>query len=84
MNLERSVESTSLATLRDGAFLGGDQQIRFRIVAFGAQHILTNEAVQQILQLGGVVRSVDNETLVLRNGNSKILNTKCIKIKNKI
>lgn len=65
MDFQWSMESTSLATLRDGTLLGGHQQIGFGVIAFRAQHILANEAVQQILELGGVVRSVDNETLVL-------------------
>lgn len=51
--------------LRDGALLGVDQQLGLRIVAVRAQHVLPDEAIEQILQLRGVVAAVDDETLVL-------------------
>lgn len=54
-----------LARLRDDLLLGGDEQVRLGVVALGAQDVLADEAVEQVLQLGRVVRAVDDEALVL-------------------
>lgn len=63
--LEHAVMAASLAALRDGALLGADNQLRLRVVACRTEHVLPDETVEQVLQLGGVVRSIDDESLVL-------------------
>lgn len=49
VDLQRTMKAARLASLRDGALFGGHQQIGLGIIAFGAQHVLANKAVQQIL-----------------------------------
>lgn len=51
--------------LGNGALLGADNQIGLGIVAVGAEHVLANKAIEEVLQLGGVVTSIDDEALVL-------------------
>ena len=64
LDRDESVVSTSLACLRDDFLLRGDEQVGLGVVALGTQHILPDESVEQVLQLGGIVRAVDDETLV--------------------
>ncbi len=66
IELQWSMKSTSLATLVDGTLLGADQQIRFRIFTTRTQDEFPNEAVQEILQLVGFVRTINDETIIFK------------------
>lgn len=42
-----------------------DEQVGLRVLAFRTQNVLADKAIQQVLQFAGIVRSVDDEALVL-------------------
>lgn len=56
--------TAGLATLRDGQLLRVDHQLGLGIIAGRAENVLSNEPVKEILQFGGVVRTVYNESFV--------------------
>lgn len=61
----KSSHLLTLASLRNDFLLRLDEQVGLGVLAFRAQHVLADETVQQVLQLAGVVRTVDDEALVL-------------------
>lgn len=85
VHLQRAVETACLAALRDGPFLAGHLEVRFRVVTLRAQDKLANESVQQILQLIGIVRAIDDEAFVLPGGTTiwKSFQQKTVKLERK-
>lgn len=60
-----AMETACFASLRNGVLLGRDKQFSFGIIAFWTQHELANETVEKVLQLGGIVRTIDDESFIL-------------------
>lgn len=59
------MEAASLAALADGALFGADDEVRLRVITAGTEHKLADEAIQQVLQLGGIMWPVHDEPVVL-------------------
>lgn len=57
--------SACFTTLRNGSLFAGHLEVGFRVIALRTQDVPANESVQQILQFIRVMRTIDDETLVL-------------------
>lgn len=62
--LDQTMIPTSFARLIDDIAFGRDIEVRFWVIAFRTQNKLANESIKQILKLGGLMRTIHNESIV--------------------